>query len=253
MKNKGFTLAEVLITLGIIGVVAAMTLPSIIKNYQKQQTITAVQKAYTSLNQSLKLAIVDYESPEFWIEGGSGVNYETTLKYFNKYIKPYFKIAKICTGESTLNTDYYLACGYKTYLTKRSGGWQNNDLLKQNGNRVVFAATDGMIYFLYPYQTFCTEKDNSTPDNPQYDCHAEANGSLSMAVDINGPKEPNTWGKDTFLFDLNAKKGLLMPAGYSTSEEDIDKDCSKTNYQGGMRCSAKLVKDNWKMKSDYPW
>ena len=40
MKFKAFTLAEILITLGIIGVVAAMTIPTLITNYQKKQTVT---------------------------------------------------------------------------------------------------------------------------------------------------------------------------------------------------------------------
>jgi prepilin-type N-terminal cleavage/methylation domain-containing protein len=46
--KKGFTLAEVLITLGIVGVVATITLPSVIKNYQKRQTVTQLKKAYTT-------------------------------------------------------------------------------------------------------------------------------------------------------------------------------------------------------------
>ena len=45
MNNKGFTLAEVLITLGIIGVVAALTLPSLITNYQKKQIVAQLKKA----------------------------------------------------------------------------------------------------------------------------------------------------------------------------------------------------------------
>ena len=45
--KKGFTLAEVLITLGVIGVVAAMTIPTMITNYEKKQTAIEVKKAYT--------------------------------------------------------------------------------------------------------------------------------------------------------------------------------------------------------------
>lgn len=252
LKNA-FTLAEVLITLGILGVVAALTLPMLVQNYKKQQTITSVQKAYTVVNQNLKLAIVDYASPSSWIENGSNPTYNTTLKYFNKYIKPYYKIAKICTGETTFNSNYYQACGYSSYLTKRSGGWKNIDLLKQGGNRVVFATPDGMVYFFYPYGTFCTKLDTSTPDNPQYDCYAQTNGALSIALDINGPKEPNTWGIDIFQFTLDQKKEIFMPAGYKDTDEEIDKECNKSTYEGGITCTAKLVKDGWKMKDDYPW
>ena len=49
-NKKGFTLAEVLITLGIIGIVAAMTMPALIANHQKQVAATAVKKMYSQLN-----------------------------------------------------------------------------------------------------------------------------------------------------------------------------------------------------------
>lgn len=52
-KNKAFTLAEVLITLGIIGIVAALTLPSVITKYQKKQTVAQLKKAYSTISQAL--------------------------------------------------------------------------------------------------------------------------------------------------------------------------------------------------------
>ena len=51
--NKGFTLAEVLITLGIIGIVAAMTLPTLVNNYKKQIYVVGLKKAYNNLLVSL--------------------------------------------------------------------------------------------------------------------------------------------------------------------------------------------------------
>ncbi len=50
-----FTLAEVLITLGIIGVVASLTLPSVIANYKEKVLVTQVQKAYSEMQNALKL------------------------------------------------------------------------------------------------------------------------------------------------------------------------------------------------------
>ena len=47
MNKKGFTLAEVLITFGIIGVVAAITMPMLITHYQKQATVNQLKKAYS--------------------------------------------------------------------------------------------------------------------------------------------------------------------------------------------------------------
>ena len=53
-NKKGFTLAEVLITLGIIGVVAALTIPTLIQNYKKREVETSLEKIYTTVNQAIK-------------------------------------------------------------------------------------------------------------------------------------------------------------------------------------------------------
>lgn len=54
-----FTLAEVLITLGIIGVVAAMTIPSLIQSYKEKATVTAVKQSYSIFAQALKMVTID--------------------------------------------------------------------------------------------------------------------------------------------------------------------------------------------------
>lgn len=63
--KRAFTLAEVLITLGIIGVVAAMTLPSLVGNYKKKQAVTQLQKVYTVLNQALRQSEAANESSQY--------------------------------------------------------------------------------------------------------------------------------------------------------------------------------------------
>ena len=68
MKNTAFTLAEVLITLGIIGVVAAMTLPTLINNYNKAVAVAKLQKAYSAMNQAFKMAEVKYVNINEWSE-----------------------------------------------------------------------------------------------------------------------------------------------------------------------------------------
>lgn len=83
--KKAFTLAEVLITLGIIGIVAAMTLPTLIGKYQKKQTVTQLKKAYTEISQLLKMSELDNGSMEYWDYTMSGQD------FYNLYIKPYIK------------------------------------------------------------------------------------------------------------------------------------------------------------------
>lgn len=59
IRQKGFTLAEVLITLGIIGIVAAMTMPTLIGKYQKKQTAVQLKKVYTEMSQAVALSELD--------------------------------------------------------------------------------------------------------------------------------------------------------------------------------------------------
>lgn len=58
-KKFGFTLAEVLITLGVIGIVTALTLPSVVANYQKQKTVSFVKKFYNEINNAIKLSVAE--------------------------------------------------------------------------------------------------------------------------------------------------------------------------------------------------
>ena len=97
-----FTLAEVLITLGIIGVVAALTIPTLMANHRKQVVETSLEKFYSTMNQAIKMAEVDYGDVRQWDELEGGFNEDedgnpTTSKalaWFEKYLKPYLKYTK---------------------------------------------------------------------------------------------------------------------------------------------------------------
>ena len=64
--GNAFTLAEVLITLGIIGVVAAVTIPTMIKNYQKKETVTKLKRAYAEVQQVIKMSEVEHGEMSSW-------------------------------------------------------------------------------------------------------------------------------------------------------------------------------------------
>ena len=100
-----FTLAEVLITLGIIGVVAAMTLPTLIESHNRQVVETRLEKFYSTINQAIVRAEVDFGDRSDWyqdtnnietdengkpINGSSGVE-----KWWNTYLAPYVKTVGI--------------------------------------------------------------------------------------------------------------------------------------------------------------
>ena len=66
LKKAAFTLAEVLITLGIIGVVAAMTLPSLIQNYHEKQRVNQLKKAYSVIQNAFLMAQEEYGDVTDW-------------------------------------------------------------------------------------------------------------------------------------------------------------------------------------------
>lgn len=103
MQIRGFTLAEVLITLGIIGIVASMTLPGIVQDYRERETVTRVKKFYSVFSQAYTLAVLEHGTIDTWgltdssqtqDEDGNNVHSEESVENYDKFfqiMKPYLK------------------------------------------------------------------------------------------------------------------------------------------------------------------
>ena len=89
MKNRAFTLAEVLITLGIIGVVAAMTIPSLMTTFQKRETVSKLKSTYSIISQAIKLSENDNGELETW---DYTLNNE---QWVDTYLKNYMKMMTV--------------------------------------------------------------------------------------------------------------------------------------------------------------
>ncbi len=154
-KSFGFTLAEVLITLGIIGIVAALTMPTLIANHKKKTTATKVKKAYSVISQALTSAQLDYGGMENWeylsftddkVEERSNAS----KMFAETYLKPYvnsIKYEESCTKE--INNKYltnkpqiYLSDG--TSIIVNTGSCYdifvdiNGDQIPNEGGRDIF-------------------------------------------------------------------------------------------------------------------
>ncbi len=220
MKKLAFTLAEVLITLAIIGVVAALTIPAVVKNYQKTQTITKLKKVYSILNQAYNTSQAENGFENTWD------NYPniTMADYFDRYWKPYLKISKIC------NT--YQECNYdnrRPWFEPR-GDRDAWDVVSPQ-HRVTFVMSDGTLIVLIVTHT------NGTTLAPY------------IIVDLNNWQKPNRLGRDVFWF-IRTNKGIL-PYGYEMSANTIKSNCS--NAGDGHCCAAFIAKNGWEIKDDYPW
>lgn len=113
-RKNGFTLAEVLITLGIIGVVAALTIPSLVVKHKKQVVVTKLKKASAALMQAYNMSKLDYG--DALREIFPALDGDAALEMFNKYYVPYMKFTKVEKGEKGVFG--YLADGTVLYFFK---------------------------------------------------------------------------------------------------------------------------------------
>lgn len=221
-RKVAFTLAEVLITLGIIGVVAAMTMPSLIQNYQKQEMAAKVKKVYSVLSQAQLRAIEDNGEYQYW-DNDKSVNAE---EYFNKYYRPYLSVIKVCH-------DY---CGYDRrdpWKKINGSSWEYSVFV--NNYRLPVILSDGTLI------VFSVARGSDNSDDAVY--------NNFIYFDINAHRPPNRLGRDTFIF-TRSDKGIL-PFGIDLAEDEINNGCSKSG--SGLYCAAKIMRNGWLIKEDYPW
>ena len=223
-KRAAFTLAEVLITIGIIGIVAAMTMPSLIANYRKKQVVAQLKKVYSTISQAYEMSKNENGSSGDWIDTSQSINTENVKKYVQTYWLPYFKSLQECSNRGD--------CSY-TYAKAPNGDGALN--LKRN-NRYTIILSDGTLIAFVPFSW--TEEKGTFWGKDQ-----------KFYIDLNGAKRPNVLGKDVFLFMIyNDKVTSYCP---TKDESTINSNCSKTG--NGHCCSTKIMRDGWEIKDDYPW
>lgn len=224
INRNAFTLAEVLITLGIIGVVAALTMPSLIGNYKKQQAIQQVKKAYSVLSQAYTRAVADFGDSSEWDE----ITPQTAFDYYDTYWKPYFQAPVRCYR--------YSECGYESktpfFKTKKTAdGYEISPNAGSENSRVLLHLNDGTFIMIITGSGY-------------------GDDDRRILVDLNGAKLPNRFGNDVFFFLRVNGKGVV-PYGYDKSVDEVNSDCSKTG--NGYMCAAKLMQAGWQMEKDYPF
>lgn len=228
IKNKAFTLAEVLITLGIIGVVAALTMPVLIANYRKQQTVTQLKKVYSALQQSIQFSQANYGDIDSWDWSLGGSD------FFEQYLSKNFNVIKNCGMSSE--------CWNKTGALQLKGTqYIENPLNSDNWYTLILS--DGVYLALL-------KQDNT---------------HFHVLVDLNGDKMPNMFGKDIFEMTMTAvpfndnyhkitKAGLYF-YGYGLTRDELlfssAVSCSKNG--SGQFCGGLIQYDGWQINKEYPW
>lgn len=233
-KKQGFTLAEVLIVITIVGIIASNTIPGMVLSVQKQQFTTAYKKTYALIGEAT------YQIKED--NGGSMVNAFEAVPFdgwsdFDKvpdtYVK-YMKVTKTCKKWSTVGQ---CLPAYWSYLNGNPGvgtGITQTDMLNMGGGFAGVILNDGTgIGFSYQ-SSACTATSWVT-----------GNICVEAMMDINGFKGPNVWGKDIYGFYI-FKDGTIKPFGLSTDEVAgshnttcIEGDTGSDNL--GLKCSFQYL------------
>lgn len=218
IRKLGFTLAEVLITLGIIGVVAALTMPSIINKYQKEILRNQFKKAYSEISQATELLKVKEDINIF--EYAKANNSQKALDKLMTQIKG----AEVLEG-SRSTTDFAKSFYAPKGLNKKGLTGEYCD------NTNVYRGSNGIFYSMDDRTT------NSSIADPK------------LCIDINGKSLPNSLGYDLFVF-IFTPDGNLVPFTYEWTVEqtintldDISTQCSYNKPRKAFSCSYYALSD----------
>ena len=142
MKKIGFTLAEVLITLAIIGIVAALTIPTLVQNYQERACNTASQVFQRKLGEALRVMNVQ----------GTLAGYTTTEAFVNELSK-HIKITRICDNDLAVSMGFISSPGNSFWL------WSSEEYSEGSAYFRAFRSMDTYRgrYYRYnsEYQAIC--------------------------------------------------------------------------------------------------
>ena len=215
--KTAFTLAEVLVTLGIIGVVSAMTVPSLMQNHQRKTYVTQLHKVYNELSQ----ALMQYQTDKNAVNlTEAGLNSEAA---FGVFLKKYFNVVQDCGQEMT-------PCF-------------SNEYKKISGVNVAFSCTAN-----------CSVLASGAAIGTYHEIEAYGKKSIiAIPVDINGQKGPNILGRDAF-FMLLFKNGVIDDMNVDPdvppskeAREKIAAGCFTDNSSEWHGCLSKILNDNWDM------
>jgi len=226
-----------LITIVIIGVVAALTIPALVERYEQYVVTTKLKKTYAVLNNAYRLAVIEHGTYDRWgMQESKVVDGKVTSETLAnqdklwEYISPYLKVSETCkTSDGTCN------------ILSTNGRYNLHGKLrfKVTNNKVAaIRLNDGVIleggYTLSPN---CTSINGTSRDL--------RNVCADFAVYLSGKKEKYTIGKDLFYFYVT--KNAIVPQGtVSDIQRRFPKECARKSPTGveglnGFGCAAWVI------------
>jgi prepilin-type N-terminal cleavage/methylation domain-containing protein len=234
--KKAFTLAEVLITLCIIGVVAALTIPGLIADYQEKSRATARTVFISRMEEATRVMNVHEKL----------AGYSTTEAFVDELVQN-LKTIKVCKTNPHECFSSEISNDQKTIQTNTLKTAQN--FSKDFSTNIVGLILANGYSALLAYDPGCKPTDVTATG-------AETTSCLSMVYDVNGKSKPNRIGNDVYTlnaeFGLCIKIGSLCVASTKTAYSPVntcdgtsewDKNCTTTT--GGSACTSVCTTNQW--------
>ena len=204
--KKAFTLAEVLITLVIIGVVAAITVPTIVANSNQKANEARARKVYSTLANAMTVAKSEGADFDFTVADGSNQNMKD---FYEKYLKALITM-KTCYDQ--------MGCWHEGDTKGLDGKnvYYNRPQVGVGSNIITAVLNDGSFINIDAYGKASIYNYFGTRIN--------STSGLVIFFDTNGAKKPNVLGKDIYVV-VFSEHGV-MPAWKDKTHAERAKDCS---------------------------
>lgn len=237
MKRKfAFTLAELIIGITVIGILTAVTVPSMIRSHQKHGEVALLKNVYTDLGDNLN----SYKSEQ-------GINAILTFNQskVQNFVQNNFDVIKTCSTTSSCFSAYYKSLsGVKSEFSK-NGGY--GAVLK-----------NGVAMYIVPETVSTTAYSRVCLGSRDSDCYmnydAFSNNKLATVyIDVNGEKLPNLGGRDMFTFNIYGDFSIdevspsVIRGGTAITARNTLYSNNCTTSATGVGCFGKILNDNWEM------
>lgn len=227
-KRIAFTLAEVLIVLGVVGIIAQVTIPTLVQNISNATYYSQFMNTYSLLTQASNSMINDNGGTI----AGQFSNTTDLMNLFATKLKP-VKLCNEGSATSCWKDTYILQLGRVNTITL---GVNDAAMILANGASIRFSTIGG------DFSSTCQALNNTYVKNGVTYTACDI-----MWVDVNGQKSPNELGRDLFMFILYPTFPIV-PDGVAGTEDYVssggyDAGCDPPSYWGGMTCGAKLLND----------
>ncbi|MDR1167316.1 MAG: prepilin-type N-terminal cleavage/methylation domain-containing protein [Heliobacteriaceae bacterium] len=216
--KEAFTLAEVLITLGIIGIIASLTMPALIANHQKIETVTKLKKFYTNINQAVRLSEAENGPASEWIYPVTTDSYSQIKTFYDDYLAEYLSAANVeqCASNTSRICVYFY-----------------------DGTVTTLRSAAGIDIIFYKNAKYLTSGSSEATPRDSFAFHLSKTDNSANTKHL---VEPYTLTWD------GTRAGLITGANSQAGRYGCHKDSVTYNY-----CAKLIQYDGWEIKGDYPW